>query len=219
MVLLIGGWIIFGNTARSRELSPAEQSALKLKDERLTLGDAGAPVRIIEIVDLLCPYCAKANEQIVSRIIKDYVDSGKVQLEIRPVGIITPDSPRAAHGAYCAAESDKFWDYMNASYRDTQTEYDKGVSARDITYFSEDGIAAYVKRAGIFNDDEFAKWEVCMADDTYSATLEQNRQDMQVLGASGTPHFSINGKNINGAVSYPIIQATINATLSENEAT
>lgn len=120
MALIVCGWLFFSYGGSTQEpLSESDQKVLNVQDKRLTKGDSAAPVKIVEYADILCPYCAKANEEIIPQIQSNYIDKKQVHYEVRLVAMISPDSQRAGEGAYCAAEQDKFWDYLDAAYQDT----------------------------------------------------------------------------------------------------
>lgn len=50
-----------------------------------TLGDPDAPVTVIEYSSLTCPYCARFHREVYPLLKRDYIDTGKVKLEMREV--------------------------------------------------------------------------------------------------------------------------------------
>lgn len=189
-------------------------SVLNVEDERLTKGEETAPVKIVEYTDILCPSCARANEEVIPQIEENYVETGKAHYEVRVVAMITPDSQRAAEGAYCAAEQDKFWEYLDTAYTKTwQNYYSKNVSPTDIPLFSESGIASFARGLDI----DIAPWEACMASDKYVEVIEKNQADMRRIKAYGTPHFVINGTSYSGAPPYSAFKGAIDAELAKTK--
>ncbi|MDR0269427.1 MAG: DsbA family protein [Paenibacillus sp.] len=65
-------------------------------DKQAFLGDPNAPVKIIEILDYKCPYCAVWTNDNFPQLKKEYIDTGKVQLYIVNFPFIGPDSIKAA---------------------------------------------------------------------------------------------------------------------------
>lgn len=109
VAIIIGGWVFFSSgTSKQTSLTTSEKKVLDVQDKRLTKGDASAPVKIVEYADILCPYCAKANEETIPQIQSNYIDKKQAHYEVRLVAMISPDSQRAGEGAYCAAEQNKF---------------------------------------------------------------------------------------------------------------
>lgn len=190
-------------------------SVLSIQDKRLSLGDESAPVKIVEYADILCPYCAQANANIIPRIKADYIDTKKAHYEVRLVGRIAPDSKRAAIGAYCAAEQGKFFDYLDTAYTRTWSEYySQNKSPEDIPLFSELLIKDFAKRLGL----EMTAWDTCLTSGKYDSVLAANQAKMREIEAYGTPHFIINDRNYSGAPPYPAFQAVIDGELKKQEA-
>src|SRR5213078_694063 len=75
-----------------------------------TLGQAKAPVLIVEFSDFTCGYCGRFYRETLPALKTDYLDAGKVRFAYR-------DYPRdsqgfglvAAHAARCAGEQGQFW--------------------------------------------------------------------------------------------------------------
>ena len=49
------------------------------------LGDADAPVHMIEYASLTCPHCATFHRDVLPTLREEYIDTGKVRLEFREV--------------------------------------------------------------------------------------------------------------------------------------
>lgn len=90
---------------------PAEQSVvLERADRARVRGAADAPIRIVEISDFECPYCAQFYVESYRAIDSLYVQPGLV----RYVWISFPNSthPRAwpaIEAAFCAGAAGRFW--------------------------------------------------------------------------------------------------------------
>ncbi len=89
----------------------------------LLIGDNSAPVTMTEYVDFKCPNCNKHHQNVGVRLQEEYVDSGKLKIEIRNYPFIGPDSGKAARGTYCAYDQgmltsyvDNVFDYMWEKY-------------------------------------------------------------------------------------------------------
>ena len=219
IVVIAAGWAFFTFGGQQTTSSLPKQEILREQDERFSKGNPGAPVRIIEYADILCPYCAKVNAEVIPQIQSNYIDTGKVYYELRLVGVLAPDSMRAAEGAYCAAEHGKFWNYINTAYDDTwKNYYSLGMEPGDVSNFNETQFDAFVRKVGITGSLENMEWHQCMDENKYRSTVEKNKSDMDKMEAYGTPHFSINGKDYNGSPPYAVFKATIKAALKKKEA-
>ena len=219
MAAVIAGWSFFTYGGETAKPTKEQQLILETKDERLSMGEPQAPVRIVEYGDILCPYCAKAHQQVVPKIQSNYIEKDKVHYEMRLVGMIAEDSKRAAEGAYCAGEQNKFWDYIDAAYRYTWENYyrhDKDPS--EVTLFSSANMPKAALELGVFSGTDNIQWQNCVEAERYEETINSNRSDMSKLKAYGTPHFVIDGKGYNGAPPFSAFKAVIEAALNENQA-
>ncbi|MCB0229190.1 MAG: thioredoxin domain-containing protein, partial [Anaerolineae bacterium] len=82
-----------------------------------TKGSPDAPVTIIEYSDFQCPFCSRWVEQTYPSLLKDYVDSGKVQLVFRDFPLsFHPNADEAAVASRCAAEQDAYWAMHDALF-------------------------------------------------------------------------------------------------------
>jgi protein-disulfide isomerase len=213
---VIGGWAFFtyGGTTQ-KPLTEAQQNVLAIQDKRLTKGSDKAPVNIVEYADILCPFCAKANQEIIPQIQSNYIDKNQAHYEVRLVAMIAPDSERAGEGAYCAAEQNKFWDYLDTAYKETwDNYYSQNKTPEDVKLFSQSNIANFASQVGLNK----LQWQQCMQDGKYKDVIAQNQQTMTDIKAYGTPHFIINGQNYNGAPPFQAFKAVIDAELNKSKA-
>jgi protein-disulfide isomerase len=88
----------------------------------LVLGDAKAPVRVVEFADLQCPFCRDYTLSTMPDIVKRYVRPGDVRMEFRSLAFIGADSERAARVAQAAGQEDKLWNFVDLSYRNQGKE-------------------------------------------------------------------------------------------------
>ncbi len=75
------------------------------------LGDANAPVTLIEFADLECPYCRQFYSTTFPEIKRAYIDTGKVRFISRdlPLAELHSTALQAARASRCAALQGKFW--------------------------------------------------------------------------------------------------------------
>lgn len=202
----IAGFFMLGG----QTTSPATKdfSVLDVEDKRLTKGNDSAPVAIVEYADMLCPFCAIVNEEVMPLVQADYIDTDKARYEIRLVAMIAPDSQRAAEGAYCAAEQNKFWDYTDLAYKVTlQDYYSQNKKPHEVPIFSDTQINQFAGRVGL----EVSLWRECLDSGKYAEVIEKNQATMSEMKAYGTPHFIFNDQSYSGAPPYPLFQKALDA--------
>src|SRR5579862_8386903 len=76
-----------------------------------TLGRASAPVTLREFIDAQCPYCQQFETQVMPSIIKNYVRTGKLRVQMEPWAFIGPDSVRGQAAELAAARQNKAFNY------------------------------------------------------------------------------------------------------------
>ena len=100
-----------GSTAASvAELKGIPQSGI-------ALGSPKAPVTMVEFADLQCPFCAQYERDVLPTILKRYVRTGKVRLELRLLRFIGPDSEKLARVAAAASEQNRMWQLVALAYQ------------------------------------------------------------------------------------------------------
>jgi protein-disulfide isomerase len=87
-----------------------------------TLGSSTAPVRMVEYGDLQCPICREYAVATLPTIVRDYVRTGKVQLEFRGLAFLGPDSEKALEAVTAAAAQNKAWNLVDLLYRNQGEE-------------------------------------------------------------------------------------------------
>jgi hypothetical protein len=87
-----------------------------------TLGSSTAPVRMVEYGDLQCPICREYAVATLPTIVRDYVRTGKVELEFRGLAFLGPDSEKALEAVTAAAAQNKAWNLIDLLYRNQGEE-------------------------------------------------------------------------------------------------
>lgn len=76
----------------------------------LILGRPDAPVLLVEFADPQCPFCREFAQGSWPTIVRRYVRTGKVRMELRLMSFLGPDSERGARALLAAAQQDRMWD-------------------------------------------------------------------------------------------------------------
>jgi protein-disulfide isomerase len=161
------------------------------------LGDANAPITIVEFGDYQCFYCHKFFQETEDQIYQNYIKTGKAKMIFKDFTIIGPDSIVAAHATHCADEQGKFWEYHDMLYNNWTGENNGWASAENQLKFA--------KQIGLDTD----KFSECMTSEKYNSKIQASADDAKTLGLTGTPGFFVIGPNnkvvrIPGAQSYDV---------------
>jgi protein-disulfide isomerase len=100
-----------GSDPHRRAASKHDVTALTdgIPQRGLRLGDPNAPVLLVEFADPQCPYCREFATDTLPDIVRRYVRTGKVRMELRLVGFLGPDSVRGGRALLAASLQDKLW--------------------------------------------------------------------------------------------------------------
>jgi protein-disulfide isomerase len=101
------------------------------------LGSPGAPVTMIEYVDLQCPDCREFETQVMPSIVRTYVRPGKLKVAVRPLASIGPDSVRGRKAMIAAGTQGKSFEFAEILYVNQQTENTGWLSDGMVTQAAE----------------------------------------------------------------------------------
>jgi protein-disulfide isomerase len=148
------------------------------------LGDASAPVSVIEYGDPQCSSCKFFSEQVAPQLISSEVKPGKVRYEFRPFLIIGPDSKPAMKAALAAGDQDRFWNYLQLFYLNQGGE--------NSGYVTDDFLTSVATGAGV---PDVKKWNTDRNDSKWDAVIQQGSSQAQSFGFNGTPSIVVQGPN------------------------
>jgi protein-disulfide isomerase len=80
------------------------------------LGSSDAPLRMVEFVDLQCPFCAQYTRDVLPVLVRRYVRTGKLSMELRPLAFIGEDSATGASASASAARQNGMWQFTDLFY-------------------------------------------------------------------------------------------------------
>lgn len=80
------------------------------------IGRPSAPVRLVEFADLQCPYCDEYAVQALPTVVRDFVRTGKLQMQFENLSFIGPDSVRAGRVAAATGQQNRLWNFVDLLY-------------------------------------------------------------------------------------------------------
>lgn len=175
-------------------------ATIVMDDTAGELGDANAPVTIVEYTDYQCPYCNRHVAETLPRLISEMIDNGRVRYIVKdfPLDSIHPEARSAAVAARCAGEQGAYW----AMHDELFARQDEWGGLGD----GAAGVYAALAAELSLDGDAFA---ACLADGRHDATVQANLDEGMALGVRGTPAFFINGFPISGAQPYELFEYAV----------
>jgi protein-disulfide isomerase len=208
-LLVVCALSVTGLVAR-RELAPStargspSASVLQIDSEiaqELTargheVGPKGARLKIVEFVDLQCPFCAIVEDALRSAL-RPFGDSVAVVVRHFPLQTIHPHAWAAALAAECAAAEGKFEPFVRAAYasQDSLGILDWGELGR---------------RAGVARADRFVD---CVDEARFADRIREDMAAATRAGVRGTPTFVVGRSMFMGDPSQPVFGELIRESL------
>lgn len=184
--------------ATATATEPMETSALITPR---VLGNLDAPVTIVEYSSLTCPHCAAFHRETLPQLKKEYIDTGKVKLEIRDFPLDN-GAALAALMARCAPE-ERYFALMDLLF------------AQQSKWAREQGMLQELAKLGGFAGMSNEQLETCFAnEELYKAIVDQRKIWTTVDEIRSTPTFYVNGKQVVGAQPFDAFKELIDAELN-----
>ena len=171
----------------------------KVDKSIVAIGSYDAIVKIKIFSSLTCPHCANFHIKVVPKIIKKYVESGKVQLIFIdfPLDLAAFNASKLLH----CIDQKKQISFLDIVY-DTQSNWTDGSNIEDIN----NNLKKIAKNLGI-SPEQFDK---CLIDEDISDKILNNRIEAnQKYSISSTPTIVINEKKLEGSASFKNIKKKI----------
>jgi len=165
-----------GGASSDKSASPAAiESGLKgIPQSGIALGSPKAPVTMVEFADLQCPFCGQYHRDVFPTLLKRYIRTGKLRVELHLLRFIGPDSDRLARAAAAASKQNRMWQFVSLAYQRQGTE--------NSGYATQQFIDKLAADAGLKQTSAGAAAE---------QQVSQSERIAKTLGISSTPSFLI----------------------------
>jgi protein-disulfide isomerase len=182
-----------------RVLMEAPRFEVALADTDPSLGNAKAPVTLIEFSDFQCPFCLRVAPTL-KKIRQTYGDKVRIVWKDFPLTQIHPEAFKAGEAAHCAGEQGKFWEYHDRLFANQQA-------------LQPDSLKKYAADAGL----DAAKFNACVDTSKYGDRVRDGVAQGTRLGVNSTPTLYVNGRMMSGAQPYEAIAAVIDEELARGK--
>jgi predicted DsbA family dithiol-disulfide isomerase len=162
-----------------------------------SLGAENAKVNIVEFSDYQCQFCQK-QEAILREVVKEYGDKVRLIWKDFPEENVDSVSFRAAIAGRCAFEQDKFWEFHDLLFKETELNKNK--------FFD---FANQLK----LNEDDF---QDCLKNNEIIKMINDNVSEAAALNITGVPFVYINDQEVMGEINRENLKQLIDIELNRN---
>lgn len=183
--------IIIAATALAISACAKQGGAAASAGGDMFLGQANAPVTLIEYASTTCPHCAHFHETVFPGLKTKYVDAGKLKFVFREF----PTPPEAIavaefQLARCAGK-DKYFSMLDTFFKEQRNI----MMAAQSPTGAKPALVAIARQAGMSQE----QFDSCIADTkTQQAILDGAKAGMEEFKITGTPTLILDGEVMNG---------------------
>ncbi|WP_163870607.1 DsbA family protein [Myxococcus eversor] len=159
-------------------------------------GPATAKVTIVEWSDFECPFCSRAGPTL-AQIKKDYPKDVRVVFRHQPLPFHA-NAKLAAEASEAAHEQGRFWEFHDKLFAN-QKALDRA------------SLEKYAQELGL----NTAKFKAALDSGKFKAKVEADSAAGSAVGASGTPTFFVNGRELVGAQPFDSFKRLIDEEIAK----
>jgi len=161
-------------------------------------GPNDALVTIVAVSEFQCPFCSRVRPTI-DQIVERYGRDVRFVFKHNPLPFHDNAMPaaEAASEAFAQRGADGFWRMHDTLFENQQA-------------LTRENLESYAQQQGL----DMARFRAALDNHTHQAAIEADQTLARQLGASGTPSFFINGRNLRGAQPFEAFQAVIDQEMT-----
>lgn len=195
ITLILGIFLLSNkNENISLPVNSKESSEIKLP----IYGEESSANNLILFGDFRCPYCMKWSEEVLPKLVDEYVLSGKLSVTFANLAFVAVDSQTFSKFGLAIANqgNDKYWEFENKVNRYLKEK--SIVTEKDLISFAKSELS----------EIDIAKLEKDLSDEKLIKRLNENIELAKQYGITATPQIVLNGDRITN-VSYENIKGLL----------
>ncbi|HCH33982.1 MAG: hypothetical protein UY35_C0001G0063 [Candidatus Saccharibacteria bacterium GW2011_GWC2_48_9] len=211
VILAVAGIVILAviATVTYFNVIKQEQEKTKLPDTAalsVKLGSNDAPQKMVVYTDPVCDKCAEYHEETLKQVYDNYVKTDALQLEIRPLSIVTEQSASLTELLMCGNEQNKYWQTTDFVYDALTRKNNQTMQINAATFFIDFPAAEISEIVGL---DE-TQLSSCLDANRYQEKITQADQAAYSVNVYSTPTTFIGDREpIRGMSIYPFVESLI----------
>jgi protein-disulfide isomerase len=153
-----------------------------------TQGNPNARVTLVVYADFQCPYSRQFAQQVLPRLLRDYIVPGKISFTYKYFPVIDDgrvgESHWAAQAAECANEQNRFWEYHDKLYAEQR--------GANVGVFTQTRLKMYAAELKLHLD----AFNRCLDSERYATLVQEHLIEALQIKLPGTPTFLLNGRKM-----------------------
>jgi protein-disulfide isomerase len=176
--------VAFPAAAQALQATASPAALLQVTPQDRVLGQADAPITIVEYASMTCPHCAHFTNEVLPELKKKWIDTGKAKLVMRPFPL-DQVALRAEMLARCLPP-ERYYPMVETLFK-TQEKW--------AVQNWRPALERVARLAGVSNKE----FDACLANKTLEDEVVQSRLTAATqLDVNGTPTLFVNGKKFEG---------------------
>ena len=170
VAIVLGSALLGGGSSPKATPGPTHAAPQK----GATVGRDDAPVTMVEYYRFDCPHCEDFALQVGPRLEQEYVDTGKLRIEFRPLAK-EGDVLLASEAAACAGDQARYWEYYDLVFANSARGFGKG------------NLKEYASDLGL----DTSAFDACLDDGKHKEEIVSATQEAAQAGVTSVPRFFI----------------------------
>ena len=197
----LGAYAYFGGSTSPLALVSGGPN-VEIKPTDMVHGSSNAPVTMVEYASMTCPHCAAFQKDIIPKLNKDYVDTGKVKVVFREYPL--DGAARMASAVARCLSGDQYFSFIDLLFKN-QMNWIKDFDGNG--QLTKEDILEGLTEQGRFAGLSREKVQSCADDPKNLALVDANWMEGQgKYAVNSTPTFIINGITHAGEIPYDELQ-------------
>lgn len=191
------------STAEGQSESVEREFVRRDPGDPMAIGDVDAPVVLTQWTDLRCPFCAVFHRETLPVLLEEYVETGRVRIEVYDVAYFGEQSDDAAVAARAAANQGMFMEYTTAIYTAAPESGHADLPREKLIAFAE--------QVGI---PDLQQFEFDLDDPQIRTYAQASTRYAQQLGVTSVPFFVAGDITLSGAQPLDVFRGFLDEALT-----
>ncbi|WP_373864396.1 DsbA family protein [Sporolactobacillus inulinus] len=215
VIILIAAIMAMVYRSQKQDAQPKEKKQTTRTQTRINyagqpyIGSSNAPVKLVVFSDYRCPYCKQFEEDVVPKLKKEYIDTGKVSLYFINDTILGPGSVLAANASEEVYHQNPkaFWTFHKALFAAQKNEKEEWVTKELLTDIAQKTVPSFDLKA----------FQSALNNKTRQNEVDKDTAMADSLGVPGTPTIFVGDQMIEDGLDDVALTAAIDQALENNK--